>query len=496
MRDALTAFILSLIFSSNMLGRVAMANETHIIKTYLSFGLPVDPANVVTLADLDLSYALASTLVDWSDDRKLREGLAKSLSSSNETKVAFQLRPQAKWSDGTPITAKQAVKSFERAKRLYGDTLKSLFELLEKIDAKDERTIVFHLNRAVAASQILHKLTEPMYGVVFVREDGSIDLSKSTGAFSLTNSSEGELTLAANPHWYGHAPGMADKIIIRQEPKARVASEEGGFAGDTWPNLLASTSVMSKDVASLYQREHFSIWNRNLDRVFFLSPSTRLANTEGRELFRALNKQLDREALLKGLSGYHLSQQFFPEGYVIFDPEFKTISGSVETPDKFKQRPLELLAAEGRMGSTLRQNLSDAIKKLTGHAPKIRMVPISEFNKERSAEQFDILVATLAVNDPNVEGAVSFFFGMNPPLIPNSYAAPGNFTKRITEARQFDEGKRNAEYRKVFTQTVQDGCLLPLFHFSSVVIAREGIDLSGIPTSDETVAFSKVRFKR
>jgi hypothetical protein len=123
------------------------------------------------------------------------------------------------------------------------------------------------------------------------------------------------------------------------------------------------------------------------------------------------------------------------------------------------------------------------------------MVPLSEFDKARAAGQYDILVASIPVNDPNVEGAVSFFFGMSPQLIPNSGDGLGDFKTRAVTARSFDESKRNSEYRKIFTQSVVDGCLLPLFHFSSIVVARDGIDLSKVPTSDETVAFSKVRFK-
>jgi hypothetical protein len=288
---------------------------------------------------------------------------------------------------------------------------------------------------------------------------------------------------------------MAETIIIRQPPKTSPADDQDGFSGDPWPNLVASSSLMPRQVASLYEKEHFSVWNRNLDRVFFLSPSTRLAKADGRQFFQALNRKLDREALLHGLAGYHLSQQFFPPGYVIFDPEFQAKPKSDDLPVKFKQKPLELLTAEGRIGTTLKQNLSDEIKKLTGHEPKFRIVPLAEFNTERAAGHYDILVATLPVNDPNVEGAVSFFFGMTPPLIPNSGEGVGDFIKRIAQARSLEDSKRDAEYRKVFTQSVQDGCLLPLFHFSSVVVARDGIDLSRVPTSDETVAFSKVRFR-
>jgi ABC-type transport system substrate-binding protein len=476
-------------------GRIAMAQESHTIKTYMSFGLPVDPSNVKTLVDLDLSYALAATLVDWTDSRNLNEGLAKPLENNSDKEVAFKLRPQAKWSDGNAVTASQVVRSFERAKKLHAEDLKSLFEMLDSVEAKDASTIVFHLNRPVASSQILHKLTEPMYGVVFVREDGSADLTKSTGAYLLKSESNGELMLTANPNWYGRDKNMAETIIIRQPPKTAMNSGQDCFSGDPWPNLVATTSVVSKETASLYEKEHFSVWNRNLDRVFYLAPGKRLATAEGRQLFQALNQNLNRDAIMRGLSGYHLSQQFFPPGYVIFDPEFQARKTPVEVPTQFKQKPLEILAPDGRIGATLKQNLTDAIAKVTGFAPKFKTVPLSDFEKERAAGQYDMLAATLAVNDPNVEGAVSFYFGVTPPFFPNSGEGAGDFRKRIANARSLDESKRNAEYRKVFTQAVQDGCMLPLFHFSSVAVARDGIDLSRVPTSDETVGFSKVRFK-
>ena len=47
---------------SGILGEKAFAMKTPMnyeIRTYMSFGLPIDPANIRTLVDLDLSYALA-----------------------------------------------------------------------------------------------------------------------------------------------------------------------------------------------------------------------------------------------------------------------------------------------------------------------------------------------------------------------------------------------------------------------------------------------------
>lgn len=474
------------------------ASEQKVIKTYMSFGLPIDPSNVKTLVDLDLSYALASTLVDWSDSRTLKQGLALTGEGEADDKqdmvITFRLQPEAKWSDGSKITAEQVVQSFNLAKKLHGEDLKSLFEMVEAIEANGDSSIHFRLNRSVAKSQIHHKLTEPMYGIVFVKPNGEADLSKSSGPFSLVSASKSELNLVANPHWYGREAGMADKIIIRQ-PKTKEATDQDDFAGDSWPNIVASSSLMPNEISARYEKEKFSIWNRNLDRVFFLSPSSRLANADGRTLFQALNQKLDRNKLMSGLSGFRLNQQFFPSGYVIFDPEFKLTPKNVEVPSQFKKQPIEFLGAEGRLSSVLQANISTAIKELTGQTPKFTLVPLANFNQARAEGRYDILVATLPVNDPNVEGAVSFYFGMNPPMIPNSGEGLGDFKGRTNLARTQEESKRNSEYRRVFTQAVNDGCLLPLFHFSSIVVARDGIDLSRVPTSDETVAFSKVRFR-
>jgi MarR-like DNA-binding transcriptional regulator SgrR of sgrS sRNA len=365
---------------------------------------------------------------------------------------------------------------------------------VKAIEAKDPSTVVFKMKEPVGKSQLLHKLTEPMYGVVFTNEQGDLDLSKSSGPYSLASSSKEELKLIRNPHWFNAEPGMADLVYIRQ-PKDLGNSDQDGFAKDEWPNIVASSSLMPKALEEKYAQQKFSRWNRNLDRIFFFVPSQPLANPEGRKLFRALNEKLDRKLLTQGLSGFQLSHQFFPPGYVISDPDFEQPKGRNAIPESFKAKPLQFLAAVGRLGETLKDNISEAVEKLTGHKPKFIMVPLNEFDKARADGKYDILIATIPVNDPNTEGAVSFIFGMNPPLIANSGEGAGDFRARTIAARDWEVSKRNAEYRKVFTQAVIDGCLLPLFHFSSIVVAREGIDLSKVPTTDETVAFSKVRFK-
>ncbi len=468
------------------------AKEVH---TYMSYGLPVDPAKVFTLVDLDFSYALASTLVDWGPRKELVSGLADNWASHNDKEVTFHIRSNAKWSDGTTITAKDVVASFERAKELYRSDLKSLFDLVASIEAKDADSVVFKLNVPYETSGIIKKLTEPMYGIVATNSDGSLDLGRSSGAYRLADASQSELKFMRNPQWYKAQPRMAEQIIVRQPPKGEEL--QAGFLKDTWVNLLTTSSLSPESLKRQYSDAHFTTWNRSLDKVFFISPSPRIANEDGRSLVRALNDKMNRATLSQGMSGLQLSDQFFVPGYVLYDSEFAKKVGGNAIPDAFRKRPLEILGIESRLGELLISNLSKAIKDVTGVAPEFKTVALGDLDKVRAQGKYDLFVASLPVNDENVEGALGYIFGMTPPFIPNAgESGKDNFHKRISNAKVFSEqSQRNAEYRQVFSDAINAGCILPLFHFSTIVIAKAGLDLSSVPSSDETVAFSKVRIK-
>lgn len=464
------------------------------IRTYMAFGLPVDPANVRTLVDLDLSYALAATLVEWSPARQIVAGLAESWEINGEREITFKVRKNLKWSNGEPVSAAQVVASLERAKKVHGDSLKSLFDMVSSIKAVGDDKILFILKVKAASSGILNKLTEPMYGVLRLTDNGAVDLATTVGPFTMVASGADELKLAVNHKWFGYDPKMADEVVIRRPAKGEEL--QASFLKDSWVNLMTSSSLVEESIHEKYKQQQYAIWNRNLDKIFFLSPSSKTANKEGRELFQFLSQNLNRTALTKGMSGFSLSDQFFPSGYILFDPEFIKQKFVGEAPKKYKQAPLTILGADSRISNTIQHSIKHEIKRLTGVEPKFKLVSLSEFEKTRAAGDYDFVAAALPVNDPNVEGAMGFFFGLTPPIIPDAGDGKLAFSKRVAEAKKLDtQNLKNAEYRKVFSDATNAGSILPLFHYSTVVIAKKGMDLSQVPMSDETVAFSKVRFR-
>lgn len=479
-----------------LFGEQTMAKEIkREIKTYMSFGLPVDPAKVFTLVDLDFSYALASTLVDWNDAKEPISGLAESWQYTDEKEITFKLQPNLKWSDGTVLVAADVVKSFERAKRAYPSDLKSLYDLVTSIETKGPDMVVFKLNVPSVESGVIRKLTEPMYGILAIEKNGDINLKKSSGAYSLESTSEKEIVFALNSHRRKKEAKMAERVIVRQTPKGEELQES--FLRDEWVNLLTSSSLASESLHKKYKAAHYTTWNRSLDKVFFLSPGPRLSNENGRRITQALNQLMNRKTLTKDLGGLTLSDQFFVPGYVLFDPEFKKTLSNATIPEEFKKRPIEILGIEARLNESLRENLKHAIKEVLGLDVVLKTTPLAEIGKARSKGDYDFFVASLPVNDGNVEGALGYIFGMTPTFIPNAAETGSkNFYARVMGAKKLsDQAERNKEYRKVFSDAINEGCILPLFHYSTIVIAKQGIDLSSVPASDETVAFAKVRFK-
>ena len=115
------ALILSFVFVG---AKTMQENE---IRIYDGFRFPVDPGKVVTLTDMDVSYALADTLVEWDEKKNIVGGLASSWKFLPGNIFRFTLRDDATWSDGTQVTCDQVKRSLERIQKLYSKDTHAFF---------------------------------------------------------------------------------------------------------------------------------------------------------------------------------------------------------------------------------------------------------------------------------------------------------------------------------------------------------------------------------
>jgi MarR-like DNA-binding transcriptional regulator SgrR of sgrS sRNA len=464
------------------------------IRTYMTVSRPLDPARVVTLTDLDLSYALASPLVNWDDSHQIIAALASRWSIASDQSLHFTLSDQAKWSNGVPILAEDVKASLRRAEEAHGEDLKSLFSAVSGIDCPDSKTVVIRLKGKSAPGAILKKLTEPMYGVVKVKDRLSVDLSVSSGPFYLDHDSADELVMKSNPYWFDVKPGMAERLVIRaplvgQDPQTALFS-------DPWPNLIASHSLMSLSLNESLKNDHLKIWPRSYDRFYLLTAyNGRMKSPEGFAFFRYLQSHLDSKDIPDGLTGYSPTNQMFPRGSILHSDMTQRAGEPVALPQGFRGKALHVLISPERVSPKLRDNFARALARVTGATPVFNEVPINQLAAVVKTGDFDFYLGSVGVTDPNYEGTLSYFFELNPTLIPSA-GGQEDFAQRTVNLRlEKDDGKRLGLAREILQDVIRYGHIVPLFHCSTVVIARPEIDLSAVPTTDETISFSKVRFQ-
>jgi hypothetical protein len=465
------------------------ANQT--VKTYMALPKLIDPAHILTMADLSLSYALASTLVEWDESRQPVAGLCDHWEFPKQNIIRFTLRKNAKWSTGAKLDAIEVCSSFARAKNKYPDALKSLFDVVKEIRCTDDRTIEFETYVSVSDSNILRKLTEPMYGVVATGKNEELILDKTTGPFYLEKLSEAELFLKKNVEWFNHNKEMPHQIQLKQTPlNANLAQS---FGSDNWANMVSINSIQPSSTFDEFKKNGYKIWQRNYDKIFFLSPSKKFISEFGSILLKKISSQIKIDHLLSNLSGYLPSRQFFPRGYVLYDSNYKF----KEMAEKIVlKRPLTVLLPNSPSGIAVMEKLSSQLELITGHKPNILVVKTNEIAAAKEKGNFDLLAVNVAVDDPNFEGAMSFFFAGKFPLIPSGDGEL-NFVEQIKKSSLLKSDLDRATLmRKIMNQAIENGFVAPLFLFSNVFVSKNGVDVSKVPLSKETIPYSAIRFNQ
>ena len=461
------------------------------VRTYMNYSESIDPAHILTMADLELSISLSSTLVMFDENRELVSGIAKVWKPVEGNKIEFSFRDNLKWSSGDKITADQYKQSLMRAKKMYPNDLRPLFDSIEKIESPNDLTLVITTKDKITTSEILLKLSEAMYGLVALDKSGNLDLSKSSGPFVVEKNTKDILSLRVNRHWYLYKEGMPEKIELkRPTPNSDILA---GFSQDNWANLVTGNSIIKEEILNGFKKEGFKTWQRADDKLFALYPSKAFATKGGSEVIKLLSESKKATGLLTGLSGYSIAEQFFPRGYALWS------SGGPKT-EKAKIKKfngaIKIIVPESYYAVPTKERLPQIVKEAIGTTKvTVEIVPLSKINDRMKAQDYDILATGIAVADPNFEGAVSFFIERDPPFIPSG-PAPFDFAAQIKSARSLKSVKDRAEKMKdIIIHAQETGYVLPLFHFSSIAVAKPGVDISEIPNTDETVHFSKVRIK-
>lgn len=190
-------------------------------------------------------YIQMSFLFDtlaWKDEEGVIPWLADGWEASEDgAKWTFKLHEGVKWHDGEPFTAEDVAFTFEYLKEHIAPWFEALKEQIEKVEVKDEHTVILYFKQPVADFLIEVAGSVPIIpkhiweGVEDPKKFTGPEAVIGTGPFKLVEYSkeEGRYVYEANPDFFKRKP-VVDRLVYTKVSDAALALKTGTVDGATF----------------------------------------------------------------------------------------------------------------------------------------------------------------------------------------------------------------------------------------------------------------------
>jgi peptide/nickel transport system substrate-binding protein len=308
----------------------------------------LDPHMSTVAPDIAVSFNLFDTLVARDPDLKLVPRLATEWKATGDKTWEFKLRQDARFHDGSPVSATDVKFSVERTYDPNAKTLVStVFTTVERIDATDAGTVVFTTRQpdpllparlAFYGGQILPK--------TYFERVGPDDFNaKPVGSGPVTFKEwvkDDRLVLAANKAYWGGAPDFETvtfKPIPENQP--RLAALLAGQAD-------LALKLIPDQVEQLKSNEKVRIEGATYAGLYVLVVNSKVPPLDNPKVKQALSLAIDRDAIVKAL---WRGQGSVPNGFVapgdsFYDPTRPALAYDLD-------RARALLAEAGYKGEQI-----------------------------------------------------------------------------------------------------------------------------------------------
>lgn len=422
--------------------------------------------------------------------RSNREGdgveldLAEDYGVSDDQKVYTFTLKRAKFSDGSPVTAEDAVFSLTRLRDHEESAMRSVFAIMESVEAIDDRQIRITLSEPSAA--FLPSLSMAAASIVpkhaiEADEEGYGTSPVTAGIYKVVEWRRGEmLALEPNEHYYGGAISKVDRVEwhVIPDDNTRVLKVRAG-------ELDAAIMIPFSLIPSLEQDAAVSV---------HLDPSTRedslLMNHENpvlakKEVRQAINMALNLDAITQVVTfgKAQVANSLMPAGTMFYYADNKNLPYD---PEKAK----ELIKAAGAEGAELTFNGAAGNKAneqiavmiqqqlaAIGLKVNIRKLDPGQTWGRLVEGDYDLAVVywTYDVLDPDQKVAFTVGADENKSYF-SRYENP-EVTELVKKARaELDEDTRRQMYYDIQAKVKEDVHWVDLFYSPFSNISRKGVE--------------------
>lgn len=466
----------------------------------------LDPHTVTGTPEFHIMDALFEGLVEQDPiSREIRPALATNWEISEDRRTyTFSLRQEAKWSSGSPLTANDFVRSYERALNpLLGCDYGYLFEILEEgsaylrgeltdftavgVKAIDSHTLEIRLAHPVPyfLSLLTYPCWRPLPMDLIEEHDGLRRRGSrwtragnlvSSGAFQLTRWEQNRvLVVERNPHYWDAETVSLNAIHFY--PVESYDTEERMFRSG---QLHITLNVpLTKRATYLAMEDSPLRDDPQLGSYFYRFNTTREPFDDSR-VRRALSLAIDREAIVSKVTrgGQAPAGSFTPPGVGGFEPTQRVSFD----PDEARRLLAEAGYPEGRgfPASDLLYNTSESHRTIAEAIQQMWKVELG-IELELYNQEWKVYLDSLDNLDYDVtrSGWVAVYDDANQfleiftPGNPNNHTGWEDQTYRDLHAasmREPDPQRRHELLQQLDAMLIEQAVVAPIYHYTNAYL--------------------------
>jgi len=462
----------------------------------LTVGLELDIAGFdpLKVGVYDTSPNIAASLfleqlTRLGDDGKVKPSLALSWTPSDDFKTwTYKLRPDVKFSDGTPFNAQAVVYNFNRQKDPKNNCRCAFYiSNVISVEAVDDLTVVYKLKDPAVNHPAL--LTRPdqnstIHSPTAMQTKGE-DYNRNsvgTGPFVIKSWTAGDrMVLEKNPDYWNKGKPNLDRVILRPLPDAqsRFASLVSGETDVVWADEYEADNIARAKKNSALQVLSYTGSGAGVAAINTKVPP--LDDVRVRQaLMMGLDKQKLSQAMTNGIAkvatnpyGEGSWVKCKDDGALPVDPKkAAALIKEYGKPVQFKM--LFTATPRGRANSQVIQQLWKQI----GADMEIELVDQATFPPRAFQRKFDIIGWRIVdFPDPDVQMFANFY--SKSPLNLANYANP-ELDKLLEESRSTpDEAKRTEAYCAISRLLNKEATWIWFFQNTYYAMAKAKV--KGIP---------------
>jgi peptide/nickel transport system substrate-binding protein len=441
------------------------------------------------LAEQEVLQYVSRNLLDFDARMGLVPGLAKSWTVSADGRAfTFEIRPEAVWEDGSPVTAADAVFTIRSIvdPKIPSPVFRSVFDGLESVEAAGEKTFVVRFREPLpyrAMSFVLPLLPAKRFAGKNFKTAPDNRAPFANGPYRFVSwKAQREIVLERNPRSWAPAaaPGATgeagrgsaffDRIVFRILPEDPVAYRSL-VAGDVDETRLDSTAKSLSATDPAFQTCCRLVEYYDLGWIY-IALNNRSPLFADARVRRALTMFLDRASIVRNIfqgSARIISGPWAPDSPVYdgtveplpFDPPgaralldaagWKDTNGDGIRDSGGHELAFDLLVSSGTtIGRQIDETFASELGK-AGIRVRIRPLEWAAFTERVDAGEFEAASLAWSASDPNPDPFPFWHSSQFPPAGLNSEFYSNPEADRLMEAarRETDEKKRLDIYHRL-----------------------------------------------